>query len=398
MRARRSIPPAAVPISLSDLYHGLQAVGGKTLGDRVEGEIRAYFRNRHLFFLSSGKAALFLILNALKMLKDRTRVILPAYTCYSVPSAVRKAGLSIVPCDVRPETLDFDHDQLGRLADEETLCILATHLFGIPSELGLVREIAEEKGIFVVEDAAQSFGVSSEGGRTGEAGDAAFFSFGRGKNITCGEGGVVVSGSEEIAVALRKSYEHVRTESARASTRSLLELALMKWFMNPYLYWLPDGLPFLKVGETRYYPDFPVRRMNGTRFGILCDWKRKLDRLNGIRIDASEEYKDRLKLDRGVKIYSRSIPYIRFPVYLKSEERKRELCTKYRFLGISPMYPAPVNTIAEIREIIEDHPVPSAARIAKTLVTLPTHGLADQDFRERICSVMEDAVDSAYQQ
>ena len=395
MKIRKTIPPVSVPISSSDLFHGVKEFLGGDESEGIKREFREYSGARHIFFLSSGKAALFMILIALRELKNRRKVIMPAYTCFSVPSAIRMAGLEIVLCDVRPDFLDFDHDQLEKLADEETLCIIATHLFGIPSEIGRVREIAREKEIFVIEDAAQAFGALV-GRMAGSQGDVAFFSLGRGKNITCGSGGIIVTDSEEIAGALLGPYNRLEKESLQNSAKTLLELFLMELFMNPYLYWLPDGLPFLRIGETHFYSSFPVVRMNRAKFGLLHNWQRKLDSLNKIRTDTSEEYKHTLNLNRGIGIYSKKHPYLRFPVYLKNEERKRDICKNYRHLGVSPMYPGAINAIPELSGIVGNFHCPASEMIARKLVTLPTHGFVDGVLGKKICSVVSDALDDTY--
>jgi perosamine synthetase len=389
MRVRKSTPPTAVPISRSDLFRGLTAVLGVNPGERVEKEVRDCFGGRHVFFLSSGKAALFLLLVALKDLKGRTKVIIPGYTCFSVPSAVRKAGLKIVLCDVKSDSLDFDYDQLENLAGEETLCIVATHLFGIRSNVERARKIADRKGIFVIEDSAQAFGIPGEDKKSAQ-GDAEFFSLGRGKNITCGSGGIIVTGSEEIAHALRRHYIPLKTESISASVKALIELLLMGIFVNPYLYWIPDGLPFLGIGETRYYENYPVNKINKVKYGLLSGWKENLRSTNVTRSKIGEAYKEALSLDRRYPIYSNALPYLRFPVYLKNAERKAYVCSEYRHLGISAMYPTSIGKVKEISDSVSIDSCPDSEKISKTLITLPTHHLVDEGLREKICSVVVD--------
>ena len=85
---------------------------------KLENEIREYYGAKYVFTVSSGKAALFLILTGLKTVSKRRKVIIPAYTCYSVPSAIVKAGLDAIPCDMRPETLDYDFEKLQIAADD----------------------------------------------------------------------------------------------------------------------------------------------------------------------------------------------------------------------------------------------------------------------------------------
>lgn len=108
-------------------------------------------------------------------------MIVPAYTCFSVPSAIVRAGLDVVLCDVEPETLDFNFTELEGLINEDVLCVAPTHLFGRPADVDRVKRLCEGKGIVVVEDAAQAMGGQSGGRLLGTLGDVGFFSLGRGR-------------------------------------------------------------------------------------------------------------------------------------------------------------------------------------------------------------------------
>jgi hypothetical protein len=383
-------------VSARDLVRGITGLFSDIDPGRLESGIREYFGSEFVFPVSSGKAALVLILKGLASLRARKKVVIPAYTCYSVPSAIVKSGLEIAPCDMDPDTLDFDYSRLERLADDKTLCIVSTHLFGIPSDVDRTRRICGEKGIFLVEDAAQAMGVGHDGGRLGTGGDVGFFSLGRGKNITCGSGGIIVTRSEAIAGALRVPYSRLKSDSLQESVKTLLTLSLMKAFMNPYLYWIPDGLPFLKIGETHFDSSFPMSKMSRVKYGVLHDWKQKIDSLNRTRMDMSEEYKNKLNLNRGIAIYSRVIPYLRFPVYLKNDEEKIRICNEYRHAGISSMYPGSIDTIDEIAGDVRNYFCPASAVIAKRLVTLPTHGFVGRTMGKSICSVIRGALDDRY--
>lgn len=121
-------------------------------------------------------------------------MVIPAYTCFSVPSAVVKAGLDVALCDLDASTFDFDYRLLEAAVNEKTLCVIPSHLFGIPSEMDRVNAICREKGVYVVEDAAQAMRGPTKG-KLGTLGDVGFFSLGRGKNITCGSGGIIVTNS-----------------------------------------------------------------------------------------------------------------------------------------------------------------------------------------------------------
>jgi dTDP-4-amino-4,6-dideoxygalactose transaminase len=396
VRIRKTISPAAAPLTYRDLLSGIRGCVDKGIPERLEDEIRQYFHADHVFFLSSGKAAFFLILCALKELANRKKVIIPAYTCYSVPSAIRKAGLEIVPCDIRADTLDFDFEQLERLCDDKTLCVVPTHLFGIPSDVSRVREITGRRGIFIVEDAAQALGVSRGKEKLGTLGDVAFFSFGRGKNITCGSGGLIITSSGEIAEKIRSLHELLPPEPISESSRTFLEVCFMKIFLSPYLYWLPSGLPFLKLGETKYYTNFPVYRMSGFKAGLLRHWKKKLERENEVRTSMSTHYIKTLDLNVDIGIYSNAFPCLRFPVFFRDNPSKNAACDSNRHLGISPMYPRSVNGIREIQDTFVNASYPSSENIAKTLVTLPTHPFANGSHRDILCTRIKESPDLRY--
>ena len=152
MRIGRTVPPAAAPLGWADLCH---AVAGAMSPVRslsaLEREIALHFGVRHVFLVSSGTAALTLTLKALKSMSRRTGVVIPAYTCFSVPAAVAQAGLRPVLCDIDPATFDFDYGLLEEHLGPNTLCVLGHNLFGIPSDVARIRGLCAPRGIFVVE-------------------------------------------------------------------------------------------------------------------------------------------------------------------------------------------------------------------------------------------------------
>lgn len=275
---KRTIPPVAAPVGLGQLAGGFRALFGRG-GDlvRLERELSDYFGVPHVFLLSSGKAALTVILRSLAALRPgRRQVVVPAYTCYSVPSAVVKAGLEIVPCDLEPGTTDFDHEQLREKITDQTLCVIPTHLFGSPANMEEVRSIARKKNCYVVEDAAQAMGSASRGQLLGTLGDTGIFSLDRGKNMTCGGGGIIVTRDAAIAEAVREEQARLPLPSRAEDVKALAVMACMSLFVRPFLYWFPAGLPFLKLGETVFYRDFSVKRLSPAKAGVLRGWQTRL--------------------------------------------------------------------------------------------------------------------------
>ena len=161
---------------------------------RFEAELKSHFRARHCFLVGSGKAALTLILRALRDLSpSRDEVIIPAFTCYSVPSSVLRAGLKIGLCDLARDSLELDPAGFSAALSERALAVVPTHLYGIASDVSRIRQLIGTRGVAIVEDAAQAMDESLDGRKLGTLGDAGFFSLGRGKAFSTVEGGVILT-------------------------------------------------------------------------------------------------------------------------------------------------------------------------------------------------------------
>lgn len=385
MKIQRTLPPTAAPVNFISILHGITGLFiGKHYIKKVESEIKEYFSVKHVFLVSSGKAGLTLILRALNSLHpDRNQVLIPAYTCFSVPSAIIKAGLKVTLCDIDPATLDFDYELLGRSLNNKILCVVATHLFGIPSDMDKIRSICKDKDIPVVEDAAQAMGGTYNGKLIGTIGDAGFFSLGRGKNITCGSGGIIITNSDRIALAISKQYLNLKYPGAIESVKDLLIVLLMAIFIYPSLYWFPISLSFLKLGETIFYNNFPIKRLSGMQAGLLRRWEKQLEESNRIRIENSKYFCSTSTLTFHI---GKSIPFLRFPVICSDKETRDQLCSssKKEGFGIVKMYPTPINEIQEIKGQFRRDNFPVAKLVADRLLTVPTHQLLSKKDRDKI--------------
>jgi dTDP-4-amino-4,6-dideoxygalactose transaminase len=389
MKIRRTVPPAAAPVSFLDLLRGAAGfLRGKTYLRRREQELREFFGVEHVFLVSSGKAALTIILRALKALAPEKRtVLIPAYTCFSVPSAIVKAGLAVSACDLGPGTFDFDRRLLTKELTEDILCVVSTHLFGIPAETERLAGICKPRGIFVVEDAAQAMGESSNGKHLGTTGDIGFFSLGRGKNITCGSGGIIITGDRRIAEAIQNEYRDLGLPAPVEDLKEMMRLFAMKVFMHPGLYWIPAGIPSLRLGETVFSTDFPIQKLSGMKAGFLGRWRSRLMTANHARRGEC------IALERELRQppHRDSPACIRFPVLAKDPGNREELYARGKVHGISLMYPSPVNEIPEIKKQFDGRTYPRAKDVSERLVTLPTHPLVTKRDRSAIVRTLNPA-------
>jgi len=382
MRIGRTLPPAAAPLCGEDLWHGLAGAFSPERSLRaLEEEMRRFFGVGHVFLVSSGTGALTLTLMALKSLSPRAEVVMPAYTCYSVAAAILKAGLRPVLCDIDPSTFDFDHELLEQTLNADSLCVVAHHLFGIPSDIERIRALAEARGAFVVEDAAQAMGVESNGRKLGTLGDVGVFSLGRGKNITCGSGGVIVTSSHEIAGAIHRHYRQLESSPRAGALKGLAQFALMAVFIRPLLYWLPAALPFLRLGETIFPRRIPLKRLSGMKAALLRNWRSRLAESNRIRSETATYFSRRLPLRM---VAGGAHPYVRLPVLASNPEEKARVLSlsQGRGLGLSVAYPRAIHEIPEMRAVVDGRRFPSARSVAERILTIPTHHwLSEQDKR-----------------
>jgi hypothetical protein len=162
--------------------------------------------------------------------------------------------------------------------------------------------------------------------------------------------------------------------------------------ISPNLYWLPAGLPFLALGETIFYEDFPIRHLSNTQALLLRDWRASLAVLNRARRDNAEFY---VRNIRAARNYGEDVPYLRFPLVLRDPETKWRLLYENGgcALGLSGMYPTSVAGVRQLQGRIPDRRLAEAERVAASLVTLPTHPLVSDRDREKICSLVNLVID-----
>jgi perosamine synthetase len=391
MKIQRTIPPTAAPLKGGDIVHGLGGLlNPRKYRKSLEQELRDYFHVKHVFPVSSGKAALTLILLALRALSPNKRqVLIPAYTCFSVPSAVVKAGLEVALCDMDVDTYDYNHQLLQDAMNPDTLCVVSGNLFGMPSDIERILDVCRGKGIYVVEDAAQAMGCRRKDRLIGTIADVGFFSLGRGKNITCGSGGIIITNSGVIASALNTIYNQLAEPRFQENIKEFLKAILLGLFIRPSLYWFPAGLPFLRLGETFFYQDFPVERLSGMKAGMLRNWRRRLEEYNKKRKENVDYYCEALQPESRPGMIA-ATALLRLPLMADNREMRDNIVasSSKQGLGISRMYPTPINFIEEIKSNFSGQEYPAARLLSECLFTVPVHPLLRERERNTICELL----------
>ena len=164
--------------------------------EQFEADFARFVGVKHALAVSSGTGALHVALAALGVGPGR-EVIVPAYLWVAVASAVVNSGAIPVLADI-DDTFCLDAAKLRQYISRKTAGIILIHMSGAAGNAPAVREIAREKGVFLLEDCAQCAGGKIEGQSVGTFGDIAIFSFQMNKNMTAGEGGCVVTNDPRL--------------------------------------------------------------------------------------------------------------------------------------------------------------------------------------------------------
>ncbi len=135
-------------------------------------------------------------------------VIVPSFTFFATASSVCMVGARPVFCDVDPATYNISPAAVQEVASERTRAVIGVHLFGQPFEVNALREICDDRGIPLIEDAAQAHGAEFHGVRAGCLATAGCFSFYPTKNMTTGEGGMVTTNDDTLARKIRMIIDH----------------------------------------------------------------------------------------------------------------------------------------------------------------------------------------------
>lgn len=157
---------------------------------------------RHGIAVCNGTVALHLALRALGV-GPGDEVIIPDFTMIASALAVCYCGAKPVFVDADPETWNMNAAAVERRITPATRGIMAVHIFGNPCDMDALGQLADRHGLWLMEDAAEAHGASLRGRKAGGLSRIAAFSFFANKNITTGEGGMVVTDDDELAAACR---------------------------------------------------------------------------------------------------------------------------------------------------------------------------------------------------
>jgi len=178
-----------------------------------ESKFAKYLKVKHCIFLSSCTAGLQLALEALGIGRG-DEVITTPLTFVATSNSIIQAGAKPVFVDVEKDTGLIDLKLIEKKINRRTKAIMPVHLFGVMSDMRGIKRLADKYKLKIIEDAAHCVEGSRDGIKPGQLSDAAVFSFYATKNLTCGEGGCLVTNNKRLAERIYKMRHHGITKAA----------------------------------------------------------------------------------------------------------------------------------------------------------------------------------------
>jgi dTDP-4-amino-4,6-dideoxygalactose transaminase len=262
------------------LDSGRFILGGE--GQALERELAALGGVAHGIGVGSGTDALRIALAALGV-KPGDEVITPALSFVASASTISMLGAEPVFVDIDPDTYALDVASTAAAVSPRTRAIVAVHLYGHPAPMRELRALADERGVALIEDAAQAIGALDAGRPVGSWGDAACLSFYPTKNLgACGDAGMILTDREDVAQRARRlrhhgdggRYRHLelgwssRLDEVQAALLRVKAARLPAWTerhraiaarYHERLAGLPLTLPVERAGARHVYHLFTVR-------------------------------------------------------------------------------------------------------------------------------------------
>ena len=332
---------------------------GFILGEEVESfekEFANYCGVRFAAGVDSGISALELSLRALGI-GENNEVITQANTFIATVGSIAAVGAKPVLVDINPENYNLDIEKIEEKITKKTKAIIPVHLYGNPTDMDEIKEIAEKYDLKIVEDACQSHGAKFKGKRTGSFGELGCFSFYPGKNLGgFGDGGIVVSNNEEL----------------------INKIKMMRNYGQSKKYY-HDFLPFNK-------------RLDSIQAAILRVKLKQLDGWNEKRRKNAKVYDSLLKdlvITPKISPDNETV----YHLYVIQTDKRDELLSHLNNNGIGAgvHYPIPIHLQKSFNHLnLREGEFPVTERIAKRIISLPMFPELKKEEIEYVCEKVKE--------
>lgn len=345
--------------SVSEALQRKQLAGTAQLIPEYEDALAQYFCSRHALAVSSGTAALHVLLYAYDI-GAGDEVILPPTAPIMSALPVLAVGARPVFVDVETEDFSYNLADLQRKVTEHTKAIISVPMWGYPTKIDQVMAFARSKGIPVIEDASHCHGAKEDGRFVGARTNVGFFSTQERKMVTTGEGGFILTDDQNIAD---------RVKEVRDFGKPVRETPELRDYMGKYGYLF--GLNFrlnamsaaLGITQLKKLPKRIRRRTHNAH--VFASKLRNIAWLKELKVPPTTTS------NYYAMVLVVKAPYVAYEV-AKELYGHGIISDTYRF-GIKPLYELPI-----FSDFASD--CPNASRLLERIITIPTHdGLSESD-------------------
>lgn len=353
---------------------GVLSSANYIMGENVrafEKEFASYLGAGQAVAVGNGTDALVIALEALGV-GPGDEVITSPYSFFSSAEAIALVGARPVFVDVRSDTYNIDETKIEAAITARTKAIMPVHIFGQCAEMDVINAVAQKHGLRVIEDACQAAGALYKGRKAGALADIACFSFFPTKNLGCaGDGGAIVTDSEELAVICRALHVHGSGENGKKAYGLL----------NPGTEAAAEGAAEDVADNTVYNPEKYYNylighnsRLDELQAALLRIKLRHLDEYVENRrrraayygtVLKAAELKLPLEAETGVHAYHQYV--------VLSEERDKALWQlKEASVAVGIYYPTPLHLQKAFSELgYKEGDMPNAEYLSKRMFALP---------------------------
>jgi len=332
------------------LESGWLTQGVKTI--ELEEKFARYCNAKYALAVNSGTAALHLALMA-HGIGNGDEVIVPTITFVATANVVVMQNAIPVFAEVEPPTCNIDVNDIRKRITKRTKAVILVHLHGHPANIGELMEIAKEKNLAIIEDAAQANGAEYHGKKIGSFGNTTCFSFHPLKNMTTGEGGMVVSNDKEIIekASILRSHGEVKSAWQRFKNKTIAKRSFAEIGYN---YRMPDILAAIGLVQLKH-----------------------LDENNERRIEIAKIYSDKLSGVKNIQLpcTKKGSKHV-FNFYAIKAENRDKLAAHLFKNGISTSvhhYPCHLEEVYAKRFNYKKGDLPISENVSSKLLSLPMY-------------------------
>ena len=250
------------------LSTGFRNSAGYQMTKRLENAFAEKFDSRYAVAFCNGTATLHIALEAVGVgMGDE--VIVPPLTMSSTTFGVLHANATPVFADVDPDTFQISAESIEKCITPRTKAIIVVSLFGLAPDFDAINAIAKKHGLYVIEDDAQCFLGKYKGKTVGTLGDIASFSFQASKHMTSGEGGMLITQSEELAANIRKysclGYAGVSTNKGKISRTDIQDPDYCRHVSLGWNYRMSDVCSAVALGQLEHLDELVQARITSAK-------------------------------------------------------------------------------------------------------------------------------------